>query len=213
VIVTKEEINKARTARGGFSSGQIKLAQSVFGKHWLKAMTGQSVTLDFWDKFKSIKSKKESISSKSKAKKIINPVSRDRGGWEWKPQQCDIPKPVFNKSSKAKGKRKLVSRKDNEEFYSSREWLSLRVRVLEKYECKCMMCGRSPRNHGVVIHVDHIKPRSKHPELSLEISNLQLLCGDCNLGKGNKYDTDWRPSSTIQESEEISLVVSAVERI
>jgi 5-methylcytosine-specific restriction endonuclease McrA len=56
-----------------------------------------------------------------------------------------------------------------------------------------MLCGRSKRKHGVVIHVDHIKPKSKYPELALEYNNLQLLCEDCNLGKSNKYETDYRP--------------------
>ena len=57
-----------------------------------------------------------------------------------------------------------------------------------------MMCGRSPKTHrGVVANVDHIKPRSKYPELSLVFDNLQVLCGACNKGKGNKYQTDYRP--------------------
>jgi len=46
--------------------------------------------------------------------------------------------------------------------------------------------------HGIVIHVDHIKPRSRYPELSLEIENLQVLCEDCNMGKSNVFETDWR---------------------
>lgn len=192
---------------------QVRLAQAKFGKKWLKGMAGQKVTEEFWEKFKSLRTKKDVFKAKKESKKIINPVSFDKGGWEWKPQKSDIPKAIFNKKSAAKGKRKLISRKDNADFYSSREWLSLRVRVLEKYECKCMMCGRSPRDHKVVIHVDHIKPRSKHPELSLEISNLQLLCNECNLGKSNKYDTDWRPDATNDEHMEMDLLFSAMDRI
>ena len=33
------------------------------------------------------------------------------------------------------------------------------------------------------IHVDHIKPKSKHWDLRLDINNLQVLCEDCNFGK------------------------------
>lgn len=51
-----------------------------------------------------------------------------------------------------------------------------------------MACG----DVNKTIHVDHIKPRSKFPELSLVQSNLQILCADCNLGKSNKDQTDWR---------------------
>jgi 5-methylcytosine-specific restriction endonuclease McrA len=54
-----------------------------------------------------------------------------------------------------------------------------------------MLCGRRAGN-GVVIHVDHIKPRSLYPELALEFSNLQVLCMDCNQGKSNRDFTDWR---------------------
>ena len=37
-----------------------------------------------------------------------------------------------------------------------------------------------------MIHVDHIKPRSKYPKLALDQSNLQPLCETCNLKKGDK---------------------------
>ncbi|MFC6439812.1 HNH endonuclease [Bowmanella sp. JS7-9] len=34
-----------------------------------------------------------------------------------------------------------------------------------------------------MLHVDHVKPRAKFPELALDINNLQILCETCNLGK------------------------------
>ena len=78
-----------------------------------------------------------------------------------------------------------------DKFYASPEWRSLRYKVLELYGNKCAACGRSPKN-GVVIHVDHILPRSIYPEHALNISNLQVLCDQCNLGKSNLYEKDWR---------------------
>lgn len=42
------------------------------------------------------------------------------------------------------------------------------------------------------MHVDHIKPVCTHPELCLDPENLQVLCDDCNLGKGSSDCTDWR---------------------
>lgn len=39
----------------------------------------------------------------------------------------------------------------------------------------------------------HIQPRKTHPHLALVLSNLQVLCHDCNHGKGNWDTTDWRP--------------------
>ncbi|WP_083698118.1 HNH endonuclease [Shewanella sp. UCD-KL21] len=76
-------------------------------------------------------------------------------------------------------------------FYSSQKWLSLRLNAFEKYGSVCQCCGASPQ-HGAVMHVDHIKPRSKYPELALDIDNLQVLCDKCNLGKSNRSETKWR---------------------
>lgn len=42
----------------------------------------------------------------------------------------------------------------------------------------------------------YIRPRSRFPELELDLSNLQVLCEDCNLGKGGWDSTDWRPDGT-----------------
>jgi hypothetical protein len=76
-------------------------------------------------------------------------------------------------------------------FFKSEEWRQLRYKALKKHGGKCQLCGKT-RKDGIKLHVDHIKPRSKFPALSLDIDNLQILCEDCNLGKSNKDDTDWR---------------------
>lgn len=47
----------------------------------------------------------------------------------------------------------------------------------------------------VRIVVDHIKPISKHWHLRLDPDNLQVLCNDCNKGKGAWDETDYRPQS------------------
>ena len=76
-------------------------------------------------------------------------------------------------------------------FYNSNEWKALRYKVLVAAMGKCECCGASSKS-AAVLHVDHIKPRSKFPELALEFSNMQVLCEMCNIGKSNKDDTDWR---------------------
>src|SRR5690606_21842035 len=76
-----------------------------------------------------------------------------------------------------------------DDFFDSREWRELRYQVLKHYGRKCMLCGCTSGE----MHVDHIKPRSKYPELALEFTNLQVLCRPCNLGKSNWDETDWRP--------------------
>jgi len=79
----------------------------------------------------------------------------------------------------------------SEDFYRSPAWRALRYRVLVAHGNACQCCGASPRK-GFPLHVDHIKPRSKYPDLALEFDNLQVLCPDCNLGKSAWDDTDWR---------------------
>jgi len=76
-------------------------------------------------------------------------------------------------------------------FLQSFEWRTVRMHVLKRDGAKCACCGATAAN-GVVMNVDHIKPRRTHPELALTESNLQVLCEACNHGKGNWDSTDWR---------------------
>lgn len=98
----------------------------------------------------------------------------------------------FNAKKKpiAKKKKQIRNSKSNK-FYKSEAWYALRYRVLVVNDGCCELCGRS-KHEGVILHVDHIKPRSKYPELALSINNMQVLCAACNYGKSNKDETDWR---------------------
>ena len=76
-------------------------------------------------------------------------------------------------------------------FLSTFQWRKVRMEALKKYGPRCQCCGATPAT-GAVMNVDHIKPRKKWPSLALDVNNLQILCHDCNHGKGNWDDTDWR---------------------
>ena len=91
---------------------------------------------------------------------------------------------------KAKVKRNLTVAK-SAQFFESPEWRDIRYKALLKYGRRCACCGATPET-GVILQVDHIKPRSKFPHLALNIDNLQILCKDCNLGKGAWDKTDFR---------------------
>lgn len=69
---------------------------------------------------------------------------------------------------------------------------AMRFRVFQRDGWKCISCGRSPVDHEIVLHVDHIIPKS-HGGLN-EMDNYQTLCDLCNLGKGNRDRTDIRLS-------------------
>lgn len=77
------------------------------------------------------------------------------------------------------------------QFLASWQWTRLRYEILKKFGRRCQCCGATP-DDGAVMHVDHIKPRSTHPQLSLDPDNLQVLCASCNKGKSNLDETDWR---------------------
>jgi HNH endonuclease len=62
--------------------------------------------------------------------------------------------------------------------------------VLARDQWTCCSCGRSTRQNGVLLEVDHIIPRSRGGTDAL--GNLQTLCKKCNIGKSNRDDTDLR---------------------
>lgn len=111
-----------------------------------------------------------------------------RNAWLWLLEESEG---FIQQTTNQKTARKAIL--DN--FCSRPEWRKLRFEALRESNGACCLCGRSNREHGVVLHVDHIKPKSLYPELALTLSNLQVLCEDCNMGKGNRDETDWREAT------------------
>lgn len=116
-----------------------------------------------------------------------------------------LHKPVFIEPKKLPSmtnfdkKRKRIIKKANgkidlESFYLTDEWLSLKRKVHKLYKCGCMKCGID----SVETHIDHIFPRSTHPEFALSIHNLQILCKNCNVEKSNKNTIDYRSKEQIK---------------
>lgn len=100
--------------------------------------------------------------------------------WIWNP----AAKPLKAKNPK----RPKIKRGS---FYQTAEWKVLRYAVLVQRGARCECCGASPRD-GAVMNVDHIVPVSKAWDRRLDATNLQILCGSCNWGKGASDQTDWR---------------------
>jgi 5-methylcytosine-specific restriction endonuclease McrA len=61
--------------------------------------------------------------------------------------------------------------------------VGLRFDVFKRDDFRCRYCGLSV-DDGVVLHADHVIPRSKGGPTTLE--NLVTACAGCNLGKSNK---------------------------
>ena len=52
--------------------------------------------------------------------------------------------------------------------------------VLERDNYTCRECGISDKR---VLHVDHVKSKSHHPELEFEVTNGMTLCANCHMIK------------------------------
>ncbi len=96
--------------------------------------------------------------------------------------------------------------KAKKSFYSTAEWKRVRYEVLRDCGARCQCCGKNPREHGITLNVDHIKPLRTHWELRLEKSNLQVLCSDCNWGKGSHDTTDWRRNIDSPSEQELARI-------
>lgn len=60
-------------------------------------------------------------------------------------------------------------------FYKSKEWLSLRLKIIARYNHECYHCKLEGKV-GRPQYVHHIKHLKDYPELGLEESNLMPLC-------------------------------------
>lgn len=73
----------------------------------------------------------------------------------------------------------LIQHNNIKAFYNSGVWLSKRAEALDRDNNECQKCkargGFSPAN--CVHHKKHVK---KHPELALDLENLNSLCNSCH---------------------------------
>ncbi len=97
-------------------------------------------------------------------------------------QKIDVPMPRLTKKRQAVNKTRA--------FLQTWEWRELRFEVLKERGARCELCGATAKDQR--IEVDHIKPLSKFWHLRLDKTNLQILCRDCNKGKGNRHFDDFR---------------------
>lgn len=89
------------------------------------------------------------------------------------------------------------SKEEKHLFYKSWEWRSARLKVLQRFSAICQLCGSSSKHldmsgEPVRIVVDHIYPLHTHWHMRLDASNLQVLCDECNQGKGAWNTSDFR---------------------
>lgn len=64
-------------------------------------------------------------------------------------------------------------------FYSSKEWKELRTKVFVRDNYTCRDCNK----RGGQLEANHIKARSRYPDLKLVESNVETLCRPCHNKK------------------------------
>ena len=165
-------------------------------EEWKKATTQQRVEfvakIRANERIKKQKIKDEKATAERMAK--INPPKKTKPSKAQRKAAAQL-----RKQSRYVDKPKVVKQRvkvagidvTTTEFLSTYEWRKVRMQALKKYGARCMCCGATPAS-GAIMNVDHIKPRKLFPDLALDINNLQILCHDCNHGKGNWDQTDWR---------------------
>ncbi len=72
---------------------------------------------------------------------------------------------------------------DKHPRWTGGKWLYVRRECLKRDNYTCSVCGLKEEG---LMDIDHIKPKSKYPELALELSNLQTICPNCHKRKSNK---------------------------
>ena len=141
----------------------------------------QAVKLYRKKKAKGAKKKLEKLAMSSEViQKLVNDKAKQIA-WAMVKNTVAKPKPKFEQPP-------VYEPNMGKKFYKTREWRDVRYKALVRFGKKCQACGET----GGYIHVDHIMPRSLHPDLELQLDNLQVLCEACNIGKSNKDTTDWR---------------------
>ncbi|MEK5524131.1 HNH endonuclease [Heyndrickxia sp. FSL W8-0423] len=92
------------------------------------------------------------------------------------------------------------TREQKRKFYDGKAWKQLREEVKQRdhYECQeCKRQGRvtidtneyseSAKRKKIQLVVDHIKELEDHPELALDMENLETLCVNCHNKKHGRY--------------------------
>lgn len=94
---------------------------------------------------------------------------------------------------------RIVPEQRIELLTSSREWVEIRRLVLSLLGRRCLACNAIDS-----FEVDHIYPLSIYPERGLSVSNLQVLCSNCNSDKSNQIIEDFRTEEDIRNLSHLS---------
>jgi 5-methylcytosine-specific restriction endonuclease McrA len=94
---------------------------------------------------------------------------------------------MINKTVTVDWIRQLIRDGDTSPFYNTKQWGEIRERKRRESHNECERCKAKGRyRHGVVVH--HKLYLRDHPELALDINNLECLCEDCHYEEHHKTE-------------------------
>lgn len=81
------------------------------------------------------------------------------------------------------------SKSQKKKFYRTSDWESIRQQALKRDNYECQLCKAEGKVHidsvkvegerkAIQLNVHHMKEIEDHPELALELDNLQTVCLD-----------------------------------
>lgn len=105
--------------------------------------------------------------------------------------------PAEAPASRPKDRRTVPTDEQIRDFYKSYQWRRLRYETIKRWGGLCQCCGARGGAGGKRLQGDHIKSLRYYWELRLDPDNIQVLCDECNHGKGAWDETDWRPQSSV----------------
>ena len=99
---------------------------------------------------------------------------------------------------------------EKRKFYRSKDWTVLRQQALARDNHECQQCKREGKVHvdsvkvtgerkSIQLNVHHKKEIEYHPELALELDNLETVCLRCHnrihdklflVSKANEWDDE-----------------------
>lgn len=101
----------------------------------------------------------------------------------------------FQFACRMKPRKPLVAKKPlKKRGKQASKWLATKEKWLEQNKAPyyfCWICNRMLTRSQLTL--DHVKSRSRHPELRYSLKNLKPCCWDCNIEKGSReYDPETR---------------------
>lgn len=204
--ITRREIHALKTKNGGFTRKTVESLGVPFPppSGWVDALVKygyplfkiQHVAKEFVEPIRKMSRKKRTKELKVRRAEIRARIRAENIAYH--------KKHGLAAAAKERPSSYVPTRADKDAFYLSWDWRELRKKVLNEYGSTCQCCGASPKDKDmrgmpVKIVVDHIKPISKYWDARLKRANLQILCDECNQGKGAWDETDHRPSTAPDE--------------